>query len=165
MSRFALRDYRDLITGSAVILGAVAMFVASANLKDFAAIGVGASFMPRLTALLLFIVGLVIAASTWRTGGRNREPLKAEAAEPGVFGGLPAVLLSMVLMFIYLALLDPLGFLLSSVLYAFAQMIVLTKDGNRRYGLFGLCAVLTAIAAYYLFVNVFDISLPAGLLD
>mgnify|MGYP000901300117 CR=1 FL=1 len=90
MSRFALRDYRDLITGSAVILGAVAMFVASANLKDFAAIGVGASFMPRLTALLLFIVGLVIAASTWRTGGRNREPLKAEAAEPGVFGGLPA---------------------------------------------------------------------------
>lgn len=164
MSQYALRDYRDLITGSVVMLGAVAMFVASANLKDFAAIGVGASFMPRLTALLLFIVGLVIVSSTWRTGGRNREPLKAQESEPGVFGGLPAVLLSIVLMFIYLALLDPLGFLLSSVLYAFAQMIVLTKDGNRRYMVFAVSSLVTAIAAYYLFVNVFDISLPAGLM-
>ena len=78
--------------------------------------------------------------------------------------GLPAVAASVISMVIYMALLDPLGFLPASALYGFAQMLILAKDAKRAYLKFALIAALPAACFYYLFVNLFDISLPAGIL-
>ncbi len=154
----------DLLTGLALLLLAVALFWASLGVKDFAAIGVGSAFVPRLTAAGLALVAMVLLGSALHRQGEAPAETTDDASEPRVFGGLPAVATSAARMAGYLALLEPLGFLPASALYVFLQMIVLSKHNARRYGLFALCSLLPAIAFYYLFVNLFDISLPAGIL-
>jgi len=153
----------DLITGALLLLLSIGLFWACMSVKDFAAIGVGSAFVPRLTAALLVVVSLVLLAN----GLRSKEAPAKTDEQPGdeqVFGGLPAVFTSIVLMAGYLAMLEPLGFVLASVIYVFLQMLVLRKHAARRYVLFVAASVLPAIACNYLFVHLFEISLPAGIL-
>jgi len=153
----------DLITGALLLILGLGLFWACMSVKDFAAIGVGSAFVPRLTAGLLTLVSLVLLANGFRA--RSTDELEIAASpENAVFGGLPAVATSVALMIGYLALLEPLGFLPASVLYVFAQMLVLRKHAADRYVLFGVTTVLAAVACNYLFVNLFDISLPQGIL-
>lgn len=155
----------DLITG-AVFLGiSILLFWASQHIREFAAIGVGSAFVPRLTAGLLMVVAVALLVDGWRQTIRPR-PRSKSAAPPSaaMFAGLPAVAASVVIMGLYLALLERLGFLPASALYGFMQMLILAKDAKRAYLKFALVALLPAACFYYLFVNVFDISLPAGIL-
>ncbi len=155
----------DVITGAVFLAISLTLFWASQHIREFAAIGVGSAFVPRLTAALLLVVAIAVLIDAWRQGATA--PIKAERQSPSearVFAGLPAVALSVGLMGLYLALLEPLGFLPASALYGFAQMLILAKDARRTYFRFALLGLLPAAGFYYLFVNVFDISLPAGLL-
>lgn len=163
------QQHSDLITGALLLGLSGLLFWGCMSVKDFAATGVGAGFVPRLTAGLLLIVGLAIVASAWRTADRQEKcsstPTDMQDTETDApfFGGLSAALTSIALMVAYLYLLTPLGFILSSAAYAFLQMLVLTKNAKKRYLLFAIAATLPAALAYYLFANVFEISLPAGL--
>lgn len=153
----------DLITGGLLLLLGLGLFWACTSVKDFAAIGVGSAFLPRLTAGLLTLLGLVLLGNGLRAPS-SKDPKNAAASTETVFGGLPAVVTSIALMAGYLALLEPLGFLPTSILYVFAQMLVLRKHAARRYALFGAITVLAAVVCNYLFINLFDISLPQGIL-
>ena len=58
-----------------------------------------------------------------------------------------------------------LGFMLSSILYMFAQMLLFVPAvyrTKRNVILFAGLSVAVPIAVYYLFVNVFYLLLPAG---
>lgn len=161
-------NLRDLITGSATLGCSALLFWASNDVKDFASIGVGAAFLPRLTAILFLIVGAIIVfqglhpKTSPKTAKAETQPEQTE--QPVVFGGISAVALSIALMLIYVLLLDYLGFLLASALYVFLQILVLNKNAPRHYLKFALAALIPAVLAYVLFVNVFQISLPVGLL-
>ncbi|QJQ95341.1 MULTISPECIES: tripartite tricarboxylate transporter TctB family protein [Halomonadaceae] len=161
------QQQRDVITGCLLLALSGALFWASKNIKDFASIGVGADFMPLLTALLFLIVGLLmVSAPLWQ---QVVEPsigltVEVEGAERVIFGGIPAVMMSIVLMLGYLLFLDKIGFLLASAVYVFVQIQILVKGERRRHFLFVLVSVLAALISYYLFVHLFDISLPTGIL-
>jgi putative tricarboxylic transport membrane protein len=73
------------------------------------------------------------------------------------------VWLTFVLIFLYLALLEPLGFLLSTAVYLFFQFIVLSRK-KPNLPLYGLLSISTSAIVYYLFVKVFILFLPAGIL-
>ena len=155
---------QDLFTGVLLLALSGALFWACLSIKDFGAIGVGSAFVPRLTAGLLLIVGLVLMTAGWRARGTSVAAPTPEANGPKVFGGFPAVAISVVLMVGYLALLEPLGYLLASALYGFLQTLVLIKDAKRSFLLFAVIAACSAALFFYVFVQLFDISLPAGVL-
>lgn len=163
MSYSARLPSPDLITGALLLCLSGLLFWACMSIKDFAAVGVGSAFVPRLTAGLLLVVGLVLLTNGWVA---RRAPAKGEVVEEGsrVFAGVPAVVLSIALMAGYLALLEPLGYLFASMLYGFLQILVLTKNAKRNYMLFAVLAACSAAAFYYVFVQLFEISLPAGIL-
>lgn len=155
----------DLITGAVFLTLSALLFWASLNIREFAAIGVGSAFVPRLTAGLLMVVAIALLIDGWRQTARPLAASKtAPPASAPMFAGLPAVAASVVIMGLYLALLEPLGFLPASALYGFLQMLILAKDAKRTYLKFAVVTLLPAACFYYLFVNVFDISLPAGIL-
>ncbi|MFI8480109.1 tripartite tricarboxylate transporter TctB family protein [Pseudomonas sp. NPDC078700] len=153
----------DLITGTLLLCLSGVLFWACTGIKDFGAVGVGSAFVPRLTASLLLVISLVLMCNGW---AKRSEPKKADVAEENsrVFAGVPAVGVSILLMAGYLALLEPLGYLFASMLYGFLQILVLTKDAKRNYMMFAVLAVCSAAAFYYLFVQLFEISLPSGVL-
>ncbi|NQD79511.1 tripartite tricarboxylate transporter TctB family protein [Pseudomonas sp. CrR14] len=155
----------DRYTGIFFLTISALLFWACMNIKEFAAIGVGSAFVPRLTAGLLLVVGLALLIDSWRQPrAAEGETTESQQTTSSGLVGLPAVAASVISMVIYMALLDPLGFLPASALYGFAQMLILAKDAKRAYLKFALIAALPAACFYYLFVNLFDISLPAGIL-
>jgi len=55
------------------------------------------------------------------------------------------------------------GFLITTAFYLFFQFLVLSRK-KPNLPLYGLIAVSTSIIVYYLFVKVFILFLPAGIL-
>jgi putative tricarboxylic transport membrane protein len=163
---------KDVVTGLVTIGLAIFLFAISSDVKDFAAVGVGAGFLPRLAAVLLGVLGILLAVDGWRqvkrTAGRAPLPsdtgTSAAADEVQVFGGGLAVLLSVGLMCAYVALLQSLGFVLASSLYAFLQMLILAKNTRKNLLQFGAVAFASSAIAYFLFVRIFQVMLPAGVL-
>lgn len=163
------QKYRDFVTGCILLLLSAALFWASQNIRDFASIGVGANFLPLLTAWLFLILGLAIVVACFRnpqpveTSGDTSNELE-ETSEEAVFGGLPSVFLSIFLMVIYFLCLEKVGFLISTLVYVFLQIQVLEKDKKRNHRLFFITTLISVVVLYFLFANVFDISLPSGIL-
>ncbi|MFQ3621011.1 MAG: tripartite tricarboxylate transporter TctB family protein, partial [Spirochaetales bacterium] len=73
------------------------------------------------------------------------------------------VQLTFLLILLYLILLEPIGFLITTTLYLFFQFWVLSK-GKPKLPLYGIIAILTSLGVYYLFVRVFILFLPPGIL-
>lgn len=152
---------RDLITALCVIGLGLGLFWLGGQVRDFASAGIGAGFLPRIVAVLLVVLGAVLLL-----GARHRPVVSAADPEQegGEWGGWPAVLASVGLMGAYVAALDGLGFILASSLYIFLQTLVLAKNARRRYLGFGLIGLGVSAGAYWLFVRVFQVMIPAGLL-
>lgn len=163
-----VRD-RNFWTGVGVLLLAIVLYAASFDIKEFITTRVGASFLPRLTAALFAILGGLLVLGSFRCASpvesvSERKDQKEFAAEEKVFGGLPAVFLSIILMCIYVGLMDSVGFILTSIGYIFLQILVLKKDVKPKYLLFILVSVIFPIIVYFLFVKVFKVMIPAGIL-
>lgn len=159
--------YGETAFGALVILGAIGLFIISNGVRDFSLASVNAAFMPRVTAGLLLILGAVTLIGSWSktTAGEpkrepKREPDRAKTAETKAVW--PSVLASMVLMTVYVALLDSLGFVLASIGYIFLQILLLKKRAPSRYVTFALVAILVPVSAYLAFVHLFEVMVPAG---
>ncbi|WP_029914594.1 tripartite tricarboxylate transporter TctB family protein [Pelobacter seleniigenes] len=153
-------------TGIGTILLAVLLYTASFNIQEFIATRVGASFLPRVAAVLFAILGILLIVGSFRCA--PTDPIvKEESQEPTetTFGGLPAVLLSAFLMCAYVGLMSRLGFIITSAVYIFFQILVLAKGAKRQYLLFVVISLITPILVYMLFVHVFKVMIPAGILS
>jgi len=145
-----------------IIFGAV-LFILSYQVKDFASIGVGAGFLPRISAVLFIIVGTFILLKGARSGTEKAEGKPAEEKN-GKTAKLNPVLLSMLLLCTYVALLKPVGFIICSALYIFLQSIILSKGSKQNYLALAAISAIASASAYVLFVRVFQVMIPAGLL-
>lgn len=163
---------KDIVTGLIAIGLSVFLLFISGNVKDFAATGVGAAFLPRVAGVLLGLLGIVLTLQGWRQGAISRPTLKppgrpAEqvgADEVVVFGGWLAVFLSIVLLCAYVGFLESLGFIVSSTIYAFCQMLILAKNAKWKFLQFGVISLTASSVAYFIFVRLFQVMLPPGIL-
>ena len=74
---------------------------------------------------------------------------------------------TLVLLFLYILLLDKLGFVVSSVLYMFIQMCLFVPAefrSKKNYILFAVISLVLPVAVNLLFVNAFSLILPTGVL-
>jgi putative tricarboxylic transport membrane protein len=162
--------YKDAATGLFSVVLGLALFVLSFQVKDFASIGVGAGFLPRLAAILFVALGASLAAKDFagaRSAPRTGAKASADAdasGRAGAAGGSRQVYLSILLLCAYAALLQPVGFIITSALFIFFQTVILSKGLKRNYLLFGVVSVVSSVVAYFLFVRVFQVMIPAGIL-
>ena len=158
-----MNQSKDVITGSVVIALGILLFIATLGVKDFAAVGVGATFLPRISAGLFTFLGAVMVIGNVHISTKKK-PASSPQAAPSHTGNMTAVFLSFVLMCAYVGLLNKLGFILTTSVYIFAQTLILTKGSARHYLQFAGLALLTASSTYFLFVRVFQVMVPAGIL-
>jgi len=154
---------KDAAIGIFGILFGAALFALSFQVKDFASVGVGAGFLPRFAALLFFLIGAVLAFQCVRSGGAPR-PAGKPAPEKGSARRVNPVLLSMLLLCAYVALLQPVGFIVCSALYVFFQSMILSAGAKRNYVALAAISSVASATAYFLFVRVFQVMIPAGIL-
>lgn len=154
----------DLLTGITFIAFALFIFWASFDIQDFSSIGVGASFAPRLVAVLFVMVGAAIIFL-----GKNQKSLPAEDTSlkkehsKGLVG-LPAAFLTITLMATYGFLLKYLGFIIASSFYVFFQILILNKSSKKTYFVFILISIISTILIYFIFYKIFGIELPENIL-
>ena len=91
---------------------------------------------------------------------------RAEPAEKPESIDYPTVFKTLALVLLYTALMEPVGFLITTALYLYVQFIVLTPAEQKvKHLRYALIAVVSAVLIFYIFRHGFDLLLPVGLLD
>jgi putative tricarboxylic transport membrane protein len=126
---------------------------------------VGPAFMPKLIGIFIMLLslGLLLSNLIPYLMKRKAGTAVSEPRQKATFS--VKVVLTVVLMFLYMLLLSPVGFILSSIAYLFAQMAVIEGTLTRKKCLvFGSISVVSPVLIYLVFVHVFSLMLPAGIL-
>ncbi len=122
------------------------------------------AFIPSIVGGAMVLLSVVMTLDDFKKdrAAAGTEERKAEKKENlNVLG-------TAVLLLVYISLIEPLGFLIASVLYLFVQFLYLTPSDKlkkpKTYVVYGLIALVASGGIYFLFLNVFNLILPAGLL-
>ncbi|MBX3530691.1 MAG: tripartite tricarboxylate transporter TctB family protein [Rhizobiaceae bacterium] len=164
----ALTHWKDVISALVLIVVSIAMFFASNGLEAKTRMDIGPDFMPKLVAVLTLALSVVLLVQ----GLRRNRALRAAGKLPGQ-AGVPrqgdflerhADWLSLLLIVAYTFAFEPLGYLVATACYLFLQFTVMAKADERRYLPFAVVAVAVSALSYYVFLRLFYVFLPVGLL-
>ena len=167
----ALKKFKELLMSVVLMVLWVVLYGQTYNISSLAfSDGLGPAFTPRvvliclmvMTALLILreVVRLIRQAAAEKKAAAEEVP-DAEAQKQMLVRGTVAI----VSLVVFVLLLQPLGFVISSILYVISQMFVIAPKEERRPVLFVVVAVTVVLAAYLFFKNVTHIALPSGILS
>lgn len=161
-----LKKYKDVFCGSALILLGVGLYIASFGIKSVALNLIKADFFPRLDAALLVILGLILVV-TGLAKAQHYQPAEEKDIPFWENDGTISMLETLGLIALYIFALKPVGFVIATFVYLVAQMYVLApreKRTRKNMVLFVVISLITSIVVYLVFVKVFYLMLPAGIL-
>ena len=120
---------------------------------------VDAAFVPYILAITMSLLGVF----------QLREANKLVNSEPSGTADQAdyrTVTKTLGLIIAYAAFLEPVGFPIMTVVYLFAQFIVLTPAEKKvSYPMYGTIAIITSVTVYLTFRYAFDMILPVGVLN
>lgn len=157
------RKYGDLIIGIFyAALGAVTIYLAR-QLPKSRVMKIGPDFMPMVIGILILVLALMLLASAIKNFKVNAA--KAESM-PADTSDYKRVLASLVLVIIYVNILAPVGFILSTLGYLFLQILVLAPNDRRSTKnilTYAIIDIVFVFVVFFLFRYGFKIVLPAGM--
>ena len=159
-----MERYKDILGGLFWLLVAVGMYYASFNIRVLA-IGssstsfVGSGFMPRLVAIGMVILSCIIIWQSWQKNklAKDSASVNDNCSFRQIY--LPVVV-SVGLLVMYIAFMEQLGFVIMTAVYLCGQMLILASAEHRKPVLFVVISIVSALAIYYTFVEVFQLMLP-----
>ena len=155
------KKYSELITGGIIGLFAIAYLVGTLFIRKSRAVSIGAEFIPRIYGVVL----LLLAVCLIYQGIKSAKSFASEQTSAEGKKDTKNVLFTFVLIIIYVALMQILGFILSSILFLILMSLVLTPANTKpNFIALGIYSVLLSAGTYYLFHNLMFIPLPVGIL-
>lgn len=148
---------RDILCSVLFLVFGAFVFVQALPIKPVMGKDIGSGFMPKIIGASIIVIAAVKLVLTLIS--------KASAAKASTDDDLKGGLWTIAALLAYVLLFDRLGFILSTALYLFVQILVLSNEQNRNLKLFAAISVVTPVAIYALFVYVIKMPLPAGLLN
>lgn len=152
------RKLTEYIIDTVLLITGIGLAMAAENIAPGSSMGIGGDFMPKVcTKIWVF---LSICLLLW-------EKITPDDHQKGITSDLKCFFLTFLALFLYIVLLDTLGFVLSSMLYMAAQMLIFIPLENRNKKHYILIAVLSIVCPLLineLFEEVFSLILPAGTL-
>ena len=159
---------RDLILGVVLLALGIAYTVMAQNIKQGNKLiqrNVGnyahARIVPTLLGVLLIILSCVLIFQ----GIRKMKTDDNEPAKKLNKVDMISIVLTFAAMIIYIILLPNLGFMLSTMIYLFAQITILAPANKRNYLLFAIVAVVFTIITFVAFRIGLTQMLPRGPLE
>lgn len=168
-----MKNYKqNLISGTVLFVFAAVYFIMAFDISTFRGLGstpLTAQFMPKFWGTCLLILsGLVVIRGLrqYRAWKKSPEAQKEQKKDGSSWWyNNYAVVLTFVVLALYVALLEPLGFIVSTMLYVFFGILVITPPYKKRsYLLAGIIVVVTAVLLDYVFVVLLNVLLPKGLI-
>ena len=148
----------NMFAGGLLFAFAAAYFILAFQIPNFKGLGappIDAKFVPKLWGGLLMGLSLIV----FLRGLLEYLKLKKE-------GKLPRSGISLKDRIIENreVILQPVGFIIMSALYIFAESMILTPKGKRKPLIAAIVGVVAAVVVDYAFVNLLHVLLPAGIL-
>lgn len=157
--------YKDALAAAVLLLIFAFFLSASEHIQVMIASSVDAKFFPIVICVFAIVLCAVNVVTGIVRGNRLRQAESGQEQESGLDKSTALKsALSVVYIIVYLALIEPLGFILASVLYLFGQIMLLSQRGKRHPLLYLVIAAAVSLACYLFFRNVFYLMLPSGLL-
>ncbi|MCM3760501.1 tripartite tricarboxylate transporter TctB family protein [Alkalihalobacillus oceani] len=162
------KQYRDIYASVFLLLVSIVMFIASYYIQQMTVTAIGADFAPKLVAGGIFVLSLILLATSVRKAKQPAEAVEGpeeeeEAGEQGPVKPL-SVAVTALLLIGYIALMPVFGFLIMTAVYLFFQMYVLAEKAQRKVTLFIIISVVSSGTIYYCFKSIFYLRLPSGIL-
>jgi putative tricarboxylic transport membrane protein len=166
-----IRVNKDIVASAFLILFSAVMYAASNNIMKLTVSKVGADFAPKLVAIGIFILSVFYLINSIKqlkgsnggeTGGLEQEDDGDQKEKKKI--SLLSVFATVGLLILYVALLPIIGFLITTVVYLFAQMYLLADKQERKIPIFIVTSVVTSVVVYFIFKSIFFLMLPAGIL-
>ena len=166
-----MRKYKDLLTGLAVFFLSLFYLNNKGTIRVFTGAGataINVRTIPLIEGSLLMLLSVImlirygIKASR---GGYVSEPGEDDSALDGQSLRIRlAVPLTLCLLLIYVLAIGRLGFVLTSIIYLFFQIIILSPNGKIRVPFAAVIAVIAPVIIYLVFVYLLNVPLPRGIM-
>lgn len=158
---------KDLFSGIFLVLFAAALLIGSFTIKSKVEMAVGPDFIPKIVSTLLLVLGAVITFQGYiavRANKNTKQDEQSDENEKGKSEKWKSAIATMVLMVVYAAVISSVGFLISTTIYAFLQMLLLAPKEKRNPVKFLIISVISTVVIYLAFTKGFKLMLPAGIL-
>lgn len=153
-----MKKYGDFILGLIGVLIATGIFGMSVQIGRMEGQTIGADFLPKIVSIILLICSLFTAINGWKQS-RSYVEQTAEYSSNG-----KGILTMIVVMLIYAYVLKPVGFIPATIVFVGIAICLMTKKEETNYPKIALISVISVVAIYLIFTNLFGIRLPQGIL-
>jgi Tripartite tricarboxylate transporter TctB family. len=155
-----MQRYKDIVSGAFLLLIAAVLYTATFNIRTFMETAYGATFVPRLVAIVIAVLSLILLIQGIQKARRSEGE---EGAETVPKSGRH-VILTFGLIIGYILVLDKLGFILSTAIYSTLQMYVLSDFNRRKIVLYLIISTIASVTLYLVFKKLLYVMLPTGIL-
>ena len=157
-----IKKYGDLTVGIFFTILSIAMIFASIALPKSTVMKIGPDFVPMCIAILTLGLALALIALSLKSLKENAgKVIVADADEEAP--DMKRVIVSFLLILVYVFVMKPVGFIVSTCVYLPLQMLVLAPDEGRKPVFLTVISVAFTLGVFFLFRYGFKIVLPAGI--
>lgn len=153
-----MRKYKEVISGSIIFILAAVYFGIGLTIPEFNDGFISSDFMPKLYGIIL----MALSAVQILIGAKG---IKKEEGTNDQGNGtflVPEVIITFVFLVLYVALLNVLGFLVSTILFLLGMVTLFTPKEKRNIVKIILISVVFSVVVYLIFVKGFGLTLPEG---
>ncbi len=158
------RKYGDFVVGIFYAVLGAALIIGSRALPKSKVMEIGPDFMPTLIgAIILILAGILLVETATRFRSQSAE---LDASGFKDTSDYKRVLGSLVAATVYVNILKPVGFIISTLIYLLVQIYILAPDQSRTKKdivTYVIIDVVFTVVVYMLFRYGFKIVLPAGI--
>jgi putative tricarboxylic transport membrane protein len=161
---------KELISALAFLVLSIILYLATLNIKSMTNMGVGPDFAPKLVAIGMFILSVIMLIKeirNWKlaknSDSSQSKQEKKSSLDAGYKKKYKNALLTTVLIAIYIFAIPILGFLFSTIIYLIIQFCLLGERKFWNKPLFVILSLIVSVAVYFTFRLAFEVRLPAGI--
>ena len=157
------KKYGDIVVGVFFMLLSSAVIIMARMLPKSKVMDIGPDFMPLCIGSVTFVLAAILtflSVKNFKTRTANLEVSDLPECD------YRRVLESIILVLLYVFILQPVGFIVSTLLYLMMQMLVLSPDderGKKDILKLAVINVIFTMIVFFLFRYGFKIVLPAGI--
>jgi putative tricarboxylic transport membrane protein len=146
----------DLVTGALAISVGLVTLLASRSIKAMAGESLDPRTLPMMVGWAMILAGAGIVHSGWRYRGA---PVPVHWPDTD---GLRRLVVTAVLLLLYVALIEPIGFPIVTAVFVAAHSWYL---GRYRAWVTILGGLVTGIVVYYVFMQLLELTFPLGVIE
>lgn len=149
---------KDLQFSIGVLVLCALMYIGTFSIKITKTVSVSAAFFPRIILGVTAVLAVIYMIFALRALKNNKAEEKKQEK-----GDIKRLLTTIGLFIVYGIVVDIIGFMISSIIFLIIQMWVMLEVKNKKELIrFSVISVVSMIIVYYVFNNLFFVSLPTG---